>query len=215
MVVAYDDEEAKLVVPLLGRHNAANYAAALAVWLIEGGTLAEVESVNRGIKPVRGRMEQVENPLSFDVVVDYAHTPDGLEKVLACARDLQPKRVIVVFGAGGDRDPDKRAPMGRAADRLADILVLTSDNPRSEDPETIMDMVQRGISREIGDRFMRLADRREAIDTALRNAEPGDLVILAGKGHETYQEINSVFHDFDDFQIAAEILGRLKGRDHV
>ncbi len=140
------------------------------------------------------------------MIVDYAHTPDGLEQVLRAARDLAAgASVIVVFGSGGDRDPSKRAPMGEVASRLADRLVLTSDNPRGEDPGAIIDAVRQGIS----DRSSLAVepDRRAALQRAFDAAAPGDVVVIAGKGHETTQTIGERVVPFDDRVVAAELLG--------
>jgi len=139
------------------------------------------------------------------VVVDYAHTPDGLENVLRTARDFVRGRTIVVFGAGGDRDRTKRPKMGAIASELADMVIVTSDNPRTEQPMTIIEEILAGI----GDRSRALEvepDRRKAIFRAIHVAQPGDFVIIAGKGHEPYQEINGVKHPFDDRLVAREAL---------
>src|SRR5205085_4147379 len=148
----------------------------------------------------------------FAVVVDYAHTPAGLEHVLAAARQLTVAngRVIVVFGAGGDRDRAKRPLMGEVATRLADLAVLTSDNPRSEDPAAIIDQVRAGVTRP--DVLVVEPDRRAAIALALSAARPGDLVLIAGKGHETTQQIGTESYPFDDRAVAAQILAEMPAR---
>jgi UDP-N-acetylmuramoyl-L-alanyl-D-glutamate--2,6-diaminopimelate ligase len=148
------------------------------------------------------------------VVVDYAHTPDGLEHVLGAAREVTggAGRVIVVFGAGGDRDPTKRAPMGEVAARLADVAVLTSDNPRSEPPAAIIDEVRAGVGATDRDRLVVAEDRRTAIRRALSDARPGDIVVIAGKGHETTQTIGDDIVPFDDRAVAAEELRSLEAR---
>jgi len=147
------------------------------------------------------------------VVVDYAHTPDGLENILKTVRELAPGRVICVFGCGGDRDRTKRPKMGRIASELADFVLVTSDNPRSEDPLAIMRDIEAGI-REAGlpeSRYAMIADRRAAIEKAVEMADAGDVVLIAGKGHETYQIIGGVTYDFDDRLVAKEALrSRLK-----
>jgi UDP-N-acetylmuramoyl-L-alanyl-D-glutamate--2,6-diaminopimelate ligase len=136
------------------------------------------------------------------VLRDYAHTPDALQRALEALRPVTPGRVIVVFGAGGDRDRGKRAPMGEIAARGADLAVLTSDNPRTEDPERILDDVEAGM----GERaHVRIADRREAIAHALQLARPGDTVLLAGKGHETYQIVGTARQPFDERVIVGEL----------
>jgi UDP-N-acetylmuramyl tripeptide synthase len=141
------------------------------------------------------------------VVVDYAHTPDALDNVLSALRPLVAGRLICVFGAGGDRDPGKRPEMARAVARLSDLAIVTSDNPRTESPEAIVAAVVAGMPE--GARFEAVVDRREAIDRAIAQAGPDDLVLIAGKGHETTQTIGTVKHPFDD---RAEALRALAGR---
>ena len=138
------------------------------------------------------------------VVVDFAHTPDALERVLKTLRPLVKGRLLVVFGAGGDRDKGKRARMGDVVSRLADLSFVTSDNPRTEDPEVIIEDVVAGMGEAA---FHRLADRREAIAAALAEARPGDLLLLAGKGHETYQVVGPERLPFDETAIVRELMG--------
>ncbi|HEX5951473.1 MAG TPA: UDP-N-acetylmuramoyl-L-alanyl-D-glutamate--2,6-diaminopimelate ligase [Actinomycetota bacterium] len=164
------------------------------------------EATVRGIAAVRGvpgRVEAVEAGQPFLVMVDYAHTPDSLGNVLRTARPLATDRLIVVFGCGGDRDRAKRPLMGRVATKVADLAVITSDNPRSEDPLAIVAEVEAG-AREGGGAYEVEADRRAAIRTAIRRARPGDVVVSAGKGHETYQELADRTIPFDDREVAAE-----------
>ncbi|MNX67682.1 UDP-N-acetylmuramoyl-L-alanyl-D-glutamate--2,6-diaminopimelate ligase [compost metagenome] len=150
-----------------------------------------------------GRVEVVTAPdHPFSVLVDYAHTPDGLENVLRTARGFTRGRLLVVFGCGGDRDASKRPMMGKVAAEGADRVFLTSDNPRSEDPQAIMDQVAEGIT---GPHEAHL-DRREAIHAAIRAARPGDVVVIAGKGHETYQIIGDQTLAFDDREVAREAI---------
>src|SRR2546426_10503963 len=136
------------------------------------------------------------------VLRDYAHAPDALERALETLRPLTPGRLIVVFGAGGDRDGGKRAPMGETAARLADVAIVPSDNPRTEDPERILDEVEAGMK---GKSHPRRGDRREAIALALELARPGDTILLAGKGHETYQIVGAVKQPFDERAIVREL----------
>ena len=154
---------------------------------------------------VPGRLEPVEEGQSFGVLVDYAHTPDSLENVLRAARELTERRLIVAFGAGGDRDRGKRPLMGEVAARLADRVIVTSDNPRSEDPEAIVDQIVEGA----GPGVERQTDRRRAIALAVDSAEPGDVVVIAGKGHEQGQEFDGGRKEpFDDLTVAREALRR-------
>ncbi len=167
---------------------------------------------------VPGRFERVTvdagTPLSIDVIVDFAHTPDGLEEVIAAAAALVDDRgrVIVVFGAGGDRDRPKRPEMGATAARLADLVVVTSDNPRSEDPASIIDEIVAGIPDDDRSRVEIEVDRAAAIRMAITLAEPGDIVIIAGKGHETTQTIGDQVIPFDDREVARAVSGRGRRR---
>jgi UDP-N-acetylmuramoyl-L-alanyl-D-glutamate--2,6-diaminopimelate ligase len=194
---------------LVGRHNLANALAAAttaeALDLPADAIVAGLEAT----EPVRGRFELVEVEAPFQVVVDYAHTPDALEAVLTAAREVAEGRVILVFGCGGDRDEEKRPEMGRVAQRGADLVVVTSDNPRSEDPATIIDAVTAGMDPGVDREPMVEPDRRRAIAAALGAAEPGDLVLVAGKGHETVQQIGGESLPFDDRAVAIEELGAL------
>jgi UDP-N-acetylmuramoyl-L-alanyl-D-glutamate--2,6-diaminopimelate ligase len=160
------------------------------------------------VRAVPGRFEQVHAGQPFLVVVDYAHTPDALERVLATARKITAGRLGVVFGCGGDRDRGKRPIMGEIAARLADRAWVTSDNPRSEPPEAIIDEIAAGVARVTGAgaRCERQADRRAAIGAALGWARAGDTVVIAGKGHETYQILGTEVVDFDDRAVARALL---------
>jgi UDP-N-acetylmuramoyl-L-alanyl-D-glutamate--2,6-diaminopimelate ligase len=198
-------EGVALRVPLGGRFNLANALTAAITARRLGIPPDVVADGVAAVTPIRGRFEPVEAGQSFHVIVDYAHTPDGLEQVLAAAREIAGDgRVILVFGAGGDRDATKRAPMGEVAARLADDVVLTSDNPRSEDPWTIIEAVLEGITDR--SRVRVLPDRGEAIAVAIAGARPGDVVIIAGKGHETTQTIGDEVVPFDDREVARDVL---------
>jgi UDP-N-acetylmuramoyl-L-alanyl-D-glutamate--2,6-diaminopimelate ligase len=180
-----------------GRFNVLNALAAATTAHQLGIPVADVTAGLESVTAVPGRFEAVDGGQPFMVVVDYAHTPDGLEQALTAARELAAGgRVIVVFGAGGDRDHAKRPMMGEAAARLADLAFLTSDNPRSEDPDVIIDEVRAGVR--AADRLVVEPDRAAAIAAAVATAQPGDVVVIAGKGHETGQEIAGVVHPFDD-----------------
>ncbi len=197
--------EGTLNLPLVGRHNLSNALCAVGMALGLGLPLDAVLSGLASVPPVAGRLEPVPNRRGIGVFVDYAHTPDALEHVLACLRELAPRRLIAVFGCGGDRDRGKRAPMGRAAWEGSDLAVVTSDNPRSEDPRAIVDQVLTGLP-EGAEGVEVEVDRRAAIALALARAERGDLVLIAGKGHETTQELAHATIDFDDRAVARELL---------
>jgi UDP-N-acetylmuramoyl-L-alanyl-D-glutamate--2,6-diaminopimelate ligase len=191
--------------PLIGKINVYNILAACGAALSYG---IEPETVARGIAAlpaVPGRFERVDEGQPFTVVVDYAHTDDALRNVIAVARGLNPKRVITLFGCGGDRDRAKRPLMGQAAAEASDLVVLTSDNPRSEDPIAIMNDALVGIRRVDVPHIIE-PDRETAIRRALGEAQAGDIVILAGKGHEPYQVLKDRTIDFDDRNVAREVL---------
>jgi UDP-N-acetylmuramoyl-L-alanyl-D-glutamate--2,6-diaminopimelate ligase len=197
-----------VVSPLIGEHNVSNLLAAAATGIALGLAPDAIGVALGRVAGVPGRFEQVRVGQPFLVVVDYAHTPDALERVLVTARKITPGRLGIVFGCGGDRDRGKRPLMGAIAARLAERVWVTSDNPRSERPEAIIDEVVAGIQGVTGDRtrWATDPDRRGALVAALAWAKPGDTVLIAGKGHETYQIIGSEAHPFDDRAIAREIL---------
>jgi UDP-N-acetylmuramoyl-L-alanyl-D-glutamate--2,6-diaminopimelate ligase len=197
-----------VVLQLAGRHNVSNALAAATTAMALGLDENDIVDALQAASPVRGRFEMVDAGQPFRIVVDYAHTPDALDAVVDAARQVASGRVILVFGCGGDRDHEKRPEMGRVADRAADVVVVTSDNPRSEDPQTIIDSILSGMG-ETGDRVMVEPDRRRAIAVALGAARPGDLVLLAGKGHETVQVIGRQELPFDDRAVALEELGAM------
>jgi UDP-N-acetylmuramoyl-L-alanyl-D-glutamate--2,6-diaminopimelate ligase len=193
--------------PLIGEHNVMNVLGAVATGLALGLTLDTVAGSLAGIGAVPGRFEQVDAGQPFLVVVDYAHTPDALERVLGTARKLTRGRLGIVFGCGGDRDRGKRPLMGAIAARLADQVWVTSDNPRSEQPEAIIAEVVAGIAgADVGRRVVREPDRHSAIAGALSWAAAGDTVVIAGKGHETYQIVGTRVLPFDDRDVARQIL---------
>jgi len=194
--------------PLIGEHNVMNLLAAAATGLGLGLDPTAIASALGVVGAVPGRFEQVRAGQPFLVIVDYAHTPDALERVLTTARKLTRGRLGVVFGCGGDRDRGKRPIMGAIAARLADRLWITSDNPRSERPEAIIDEIMIGALGVSGDErpYVREPDRRAAITAALQWAEPGDTVLIAGKGHETYQLVGSEVRPFDDREVTRTML---------
>ncbi len=192
--------------PLIGQFNVYNTVAAVAGAHAAGCNLREAVRAMTQAPQIPGRMERVSPDNNrFHVFVDYAHTPDGLVNALSTARALRPGRIITVFGCGGDRDRLKRPLMAKAVEDQSDVCILTSDNPRTEDPQRIMDDARKGFTRET---HVLVVDRRKAIDTALQGARDGDIIVIAGKGHEPYQDIQGVKHDFDDRKIARQLLSR-------
>lgn len=200
-----EGETTPVELPLPGHFNVENALAALALVRGLGTGLAEAVAALREAEPVPGRLEPIAEGQPFVVLVDYAHTPDSLENVLEAARKLATGRLISVLGCGGDRDRSKRPLMGRAGAELSDLTVITSDNPRSEDPEAILEGILSGIDDRDG--VLVEVDRRKAIALALSQAQPGDLVVIAGKGHEQGQEFeNGRKIPFDDRVVAREQL---------
>ncbi len=197
-------------IPLPGDFNVANALAALGVAHALGLDLPKAAAALADAEQVPGRFESIDEGQPFAVVVDYAHTPDSLENVLRAARRVTDGRLISVFGCGGDRDRDKRPLMGRAGAELSDLAVVTSDNPRSEDPAAIIEQIEAGIDEGAGAEVVVDQDRRSAIALALGRAGDGDMVVIAGKGHEQGQEFeNGRKIPFDDREVAREELQRL------
>jgi UDP-N-acetylmuramoyl-L-alanyl-D-glutamate--2,6-diaminopimelate ligase len=206
--VEFGNQRVRLASPLLGRINAYNIMAACGTALSYG---FDWDTIARGIASCRniaGRFEKVDAGQPFLVVVDYAHTDDALKNTIAVARALKPSRVMTLFGCGGDRDRTKRPLMGMAAGEASDFVVLTSDNPRSEDPLAIMNDAMVGLRR-FDTPHVAEPDREKAIRIALNEAKPSDIVILAGKGHETYQVLKDRVIHFDDRETARAILREL------
>jgi UDP-N-acetylmuramoyl-L-alanyl-D-glutamate--2,6-diaminopimelate ligase len=203
--------EVELLTPLVGRFNVENLLAALGAALALGLPLAHSVAGLTAVRGVPGRMERVELGQDFSVVVDYAHTDDALRALLETVRELEPRRVITVFGCGGDRDRTKRPLMGAVAARLSDLVVITSDNPRSEPPEAILEEIRLGIRGPHAAEHRSIVDRREAIAFAVEQARAGDVVVIAGKGHETIQVLRERSVPFDDRAVAREAIARLAG----
>ncbi|HEX5704404.1 MAG TPA: UDP-N-acetylmuramoyl-L-alanyl-D-glutamate--2,6-diaminopimelate ligase [Pyrinomonadaceae bacterium] len=191
--------------PLVGPPHVYNTLAAVATGLSLGYSLEVITKALAKCTGAPGRFEGVLHDGKFAVVVDYAHSDDALLNVLRTARDVTKGRIITVFGCGGDRDSSKRAPMGEAAGSLSDVVILTSDNPRTEDPNQILCDAEEGIKK-TGKPYEKIADRREAIHHAIAQAREGDLVLIAGKGHEDYQIIGRETFHFDDKEVAREAL---------
>ena len=203
--VVYQENSYKVRIPLMGKFNIYNTLAAMCVGLAEGLAMEDLILWLTEAPQVPGRFQLIDEGQDFAVVVDYAHTPDGLSNLLAAARAMKPRRLITVFGCGGNRDHTKRPIMGRIAGQYSDVVILTTDNPRFEDPVDILDMVEDGI-REVANNYLVEIDRGNAIRLAINMAEPGDMVILAGKGHEDSQTIQGVKHHFDDREEARKVL---------
>jgi UDP-N-acetylmuramoyl-L-alanyl-D-glutamate--2,6-diaminopimelate ligase len=200
--------EAVIMLQMVGKFNVYNALAALAAGLIEGIPLERIKDSLERLPGVPGRVESVHAGQEFAVIVDYSHTPDGLENVLKTVKEMTSGRLICVFGCGGDRDRTKRPIMGKIAANYADYVVVTSDNPRTEDPERILADIEAGLrENEVSShRFILLEDRRRAIQKAVEMASTDDVVLIAGKGHETYQIIGKQTLDFDDRLVAEEAI---------
>jgi UDP-N-acetylmuramoyl-L-alanyl-D-glutamate--2,6-diaminopimelate ligase len=198
---------------LVGEHNVYNLLAAIGVALHEGATPAQIREAVTTLSNVPGRFERLIAGQPFTVAVDYAHTEDALVRLLTAAQALKTGRIITVFGCGGDRDRGKRPKMGEAAVRYSDVVILTSDNPRTEDPISILEHVETGVIEAMRQRphvlYRKVPDRREAIETAVREAHRGDIVLIAGKGHEDYQIIGTKKVHFDDREVARNAIERL------
>jgi UDP-N-acetylmuramoyl-L-alanyl-D-glutamate--2,6-diaminopimelate ligase len=195
----------RFAAPVVGRFNASNLLAVIGALLTRGERLPEIAAALRSLRPPPGRMQALGGSHAPLVVVDYAHTPDALQKALEVLRETATARggrLVCVFGCGGERDPGKRPQMGDVAEALADRVVLTSDNPRGEDPQVIIDAIRAGMRRPPQVE----PDRAKAITEALAAADERDVVLLAGKGHEPYQEIAGVRHSFSDLDAAKSAL---------
>ncbi len=190
---------------LTGMFNVYNALAAASVALIMGIELDKIKEGLEAVTSVPGRVEMLETHTPYRMILDYSHSPDALENILRTVRVFTKARLIVVFGCGGDRDQVKRPLMGRIGGQLADLCILTSDNPRREDPYSILASIEEGIRQTEGE-YVVIEDRREAIRYAMKVAGAGDVVVLAGKGHETYQEIQGVKHPFDEKVVVQELL---------
>ncbi len=197
---------------LIGTFNAYNLVAIYAVAIELGIEKIEALRLLSELESVSGRFQFIVSEAKITAIVDYAHTPDALENVLKTINDIRTKneQLITIVGCGGDRDKTKRPIMAKIASEMSDKVILTSDNPRTEDPEVILQEMEAGISAENYKKYVSILDRKQAIKTACQMANSNDIILIAGKGHETYQEINGVRHDFDDMKIVKEILDQLK-----
>ena len=201
--------ERQITSPLVGKPHVYNMLAATAASLELGFDLDKIVEGLAVCAGAPGRFERVETDAHFAVVVDYAHSDDALLNTLKTARDLTKGRIITVFGCGGDRDKTKRVPMGEVAGRNSDLVIVTSDNPRTENPLEIIEQIEVGL-KNTNCPFLVISDRREAIHQAIAKAKPNDVVLICGKGHETYQIVGSEKYHFDDREIAREALEKLK-----
>lgn len=199
---------ADITLKMVGTFNVYNALAALTAALIEDVTLEQIAASLERIPGVDGRVELVDAGQPFAVIVDYAHTPDGLDNVLSTIKEFAEQRVITVFGCGGDRDRTKRPLMGKVAATYSDYTFITSDNPRTEEPLSILNEIQTGLQEDRipTERYELIVDRRTAIQKAVEMAQPGDVLLIAGKGHETYQIIGTEVIDFDDRLVAKEAI---------
>ena len=192
-----------------GRFTVYNSLGTAVLCLKLGIDLLDVKKGLENVDNVPGRFQNLDtHGQPFSVILDYCHTPDSLESTLKTVRGFAKGRIVCVFGCGGNRDNKKRPIMGRISGELADFTIVTSDNPRFEEPDSIIEMILEGISETDGN-YISIENRRDAIEYALKNAEKDDVIVLAGKGHEDYQEICGVKHPFDEKVIVAEIMDAL------
>ncbi|MEE8125346.1 MAG: UDP-N-acetylmuramoyl-L-alanyl-D-glutamate--2,6-diaminopimelate ligase [Nitrospirales bacterium] len=204
----------KIKSPLVGEHNVSNLLAAIGIGLEMGMPPSLIEIAVKSLAKVPGRFERIDEGQEFTVVVDYAHTEDALQRLLQATQMVKQKRIITLIGCGGDRDIGKRPKMGQAAVKNSDVVILTSDNPRTEDPHTILTHIEEGIQAlPPGERcpYQVIADRAQAIQAAIQEAKPGDLVLIAGKGHEDYQIIGTQKVHFDDREEARKAICQRMG----
>ncbi|MFQ6081726.1 MAG: UDP-N-acetylmuramoyl-L-alanyl-D-glutamate--2,6-diaminopimelate ligase [Candidatus Aminicenantia bacterium] len=198
--------ELRISSSLLGKPNLYNILASIAVALIFNISLQKIEKAISRLSYIPGRFEKIPNNLGINVLVDFAHSDDSLKNLLETARQFKPNRLVLVFGAGGDRDKSKRPRMGEIAGKLSDLSIITSDNPRSEDPLQIIREIEAGIKKSSTENYSIIPDRKEAIFKAISLAEKGDWVIIAGKGHENYQILKDRTIYFDDREVAQQAL---------
>ena len=198
-------------VKLIGTFNAYNVLAIYGTAVELGMDSLEALRLLSELESVSGRFQYIVSTTNITAIVDYAHTPDALENVLKTTNDIRTKneQLITVVGCGGNRDKSKRPIMAGIATELSDKVILTSDNPRNEDPDTIIQEMEVGVAAENYKKLLAITDRKQAIKAACQLAQPNDIILIAGKGHETYQEVNGVRHDFDDMKIVKEILEQL------
>jgi UDP-N-acetylmuramoyl-L-alanyl-D-glutamate--2,6-diaminopimelate ligase len=208
--VSYPGGQLTFSSPLIGKHNLYNFLAAISAALVLSIPVPAIVKGINSLKTIPGRFEKVANNLDLNIIVDYAHTDGALQNLLESVKSLNPRKVILVFGCGGDRDRLKRPRMGEVAARLADWTIITSDNPRSEDPENIMTEIEQGFKKLGHHNYEKTSDRKKAIEAAILMARKGDWVVIAGKGHESHQIFKDRTIPFSDVETASEILSRLE-----
>ncbi|HUR46874.1 MAG TPA: UDP-N-acetylmuramoyl-L-alanyl-D-glutamate--2,6-diaminopimelate ligase [Candidatus Saccharimonadales bacterium] len=214
-VVETPDRKFAVRLPLIGRHNIYNALAAVGAGLALKVDVLKIQAALNATPPVPGRLEMVSAGQPFGVYVDYAHTDDALENVLKTVREIATGQVLLAFGCGGNRDSSKRARMGKVAAEMADFTVITSDNPRKESAEKIAGQIEEGFRTKRAEGYVLELDRSRAIGMILAKAKPGDIVVIAGKGHETYQEFEDTVVPFDDRVHAVEALEHMGFREAV
>jgi UDP-N-acetylmuramoyl-L-alanyl-D-glutamate--2,6-diaminopimelate ligase len=210
--VDFPGGQIKVCSPLLGKHNLYNILAAIATSLALNIPVPAIKEGITALRGIPGRLEKIKNSLGLPVFVDYAHTDNALSNLLETVRELKPSRILLVFGAGGDRDRSKRARMGGVAAKLADWTYLTSDNPRSEDPLAIIADIEKGFLLEGSKNYQIVPDRKSAIEQALASAKKGDYVLVAGKGHENYQIFKDRTIAFDDAEVIRSFLKTMESK---
>lgn len=207
--LSYNNETISIIVGIIGKFNVYNILAITCQLIIDGYNLSRIKEILTSITPVNGRMDAIINKNKPLIVVDFSHTPDSLENAILTLKEIEHRgKLYCVFGCGGNRDKLKRPIMGEIASRLADVVIVTSDNPRFEEPNEIIDNIVVGIKDQ---KYIRIEDRHEAIKYAIENASSNDIVLIAGKGHEDYQEIEGIKHHFSDLLIAHDLIQNKKG----
>ena len=194
--------------PFFGAYNIQNASAVLVAAMTLGFSFQKVVAALTHVALPPGRMQSISNPLNAKILVDYAHTPDALQKALMACREVCSKRLVVLFGCGGDRDKGKRQAMGAVAGELADHIILTNDNPRSESPQQIIEQILMGVPGAEG-RVESISDRREAIAVGVKQLQSGDVLLVAGKGHESYQLVGTERIEFDDVKEITAVVASL------
>jgi len=205
--IHYQKKEIPINLKLIGDFQVKNSLAAFTTMLLLGIPLKSIKKGLEKLKIIPGRFEKVPGK-NFNIIIDYAHTPDALENLLSACKKLPYQKLILIFGCGGTRDKSKREPMGKIAGRFSDFTIITSDNPRFEKPEAIINQIEKGIKKTKG-KYLKIIDRKKAIEKALKLAQKGDLVIIAGKGHETYQIFKDKTFPFSDKKIVKNLISKL------